>query len=411
MRVPRFSNESGSSLTEFAIIAPLLILLVFWSEFFTDLGIFKLKLDEAARYAVWEMTAQRPPAAVAAEIQAKFAKLYSPDDHVPSKPPGILSFPTVTVTTVTINDNLPAPFAGTVRNPWGGGGGGFVAQVMSFLYGLLNQAVDAVLRIYGFDTGGEAQATAVTFQAQDTLFPGTDIRWLAFHMNDNAPPLVTMTTQSSPLLVNTWKAWPGKYSLYNQGNVETDPYSTYGQPSAPEQEVSARMGKMAFFGINRVPIVGTILRVLNRLFNMVGMPGITQTSTWADSSGPVSMFPGDRAKHTWAPGNGMPVQRGGDAYDRRDQNLFKNFDSPSPGIDRSRSTTPGAIHTDWWGGDGGPTLMTQNSSRWGGRSLTNPYVKAYKCRDAWYMGAASGQVPQWGKTFSQWARAMTPGCP
>ncbi len=423
MRPPSLKEESGSALTELAIIAPLFILLVIWSEFFTDLGAFKLKADEAARYAVWEMVAQRPTRQVETEVQQKFAKLYSPDYQTPSRPYDVQAFPSVNVN-VSLNDSLPASFGGSVPNPMPAGGG-IIGAVVGFVMNLLNQAVNAVIRFERFDTHGEAQATAVTFQARDTLFPPTDIRWLAFNMRDQSPPRVQMTTVSSPLLWDTWKAWPGKASLTNQGNVDTNPYDTYGRPSAPEQEIAARMKNVAFFGVGNVPIIGTIIGAVGWFFNAVGManpfPCLQgRNCLWTDSSGPVALFPGARANHTWAPGSGMPLQRGGETYDRYDENKFANFDSPDPGVDRSRSTTPSAIHTDWWnsgnswGGFFGSTTdggFKRSSTNWGWNSFSNPYVRAYRCRDAWYLGAASGQVKRWGVSESSWARSMTPRCP
>ena len=44
----RLDDDSGTDLTEFAIVAPLFIILIYWSQFFADLGVLKLKAEEAA---------------------------------------------------------------------------------------------------------------------------------------------------------------------------------------------------------------------------------------------------------------------------------------------------------------------------------------------------------------------------
>jgi Flp pilus assembly protein TadG len=108
--------QDGTSLTEFAIIAPLFIALVMWSQFFTDYGIFKLKVQEAARYGLWEMTAQRPMAQVRAEITDRFADLASPESRRSAKPTDALSFTSgITVTVDTFTDNAEASFSKTER--------------------------------------------------------------------------------------------------------------------------------------------------------------------------------------------------------------------------------------------------------------------------------------------------------
>jgi len=48
--------QAGNSLTEFAIVAPILVMLVFYATFFTDAFKTKLKNQEAAIFAVWEFT-------------------------------------------------------------------------------------------------------------------------------------------------------------------------------------------------------------------------------------------------------------------------------------------------------------------------------------------------------------------
>jgi hypothetical protein len=49
-------GERGSSLTEFAIVAPLFASMVFASMYLTELGGFKLKTQEIARYGAWAFT-------------------------------------------------------------------------------------------------------------------------------------------------------------------------------------------------------------------------------------------------------------------------------------------------------------------------------------------------------------------
>ncbi|MFC1611179.1 TadE/TadG family type IV pilus assembly protein [Myxococcota bacterium] len=49
-------QERGASLTEFALVVPLFVALIYGSLYLTDLGVFKLKAQEVARYSTWAFT-------------------------------------------------------------------------------------------------------------------------------------------------------------------------------------------------------------------------------------------------------------------------------------------------------------------------------------------------------------------
>jgi len=50
-------DKSGQALTEFAVVAPLIVMVLLFSIWFYELVHIKLKVQEAARYAAWEATA------------------------------------------------------------------------------------------------------------------------------------------------------------------------------------------------------------------------------------------------------------------------------------------------------------------------------------------------------------------
>jgi len=54
-RLPR--EGSGQALVEFAIVVPLVVMVLLFAIWFTELVVVKLKVQEAARYAAWEATA------------------------------------------------------------------------------------------------------------------------------------------------------------------------------------------------------------------------------------------------------------------------------------------------------------------------------------------------------------------
>jgi hypothetical protein len=52
-------GESGQALTEFAIVAPLIVMVLLFAIWFVELLQIKLKVQEAARYAAWEATSYK----------------------------------------------------------------------------------------------------------------------------------------------------------------------------------------------------------------------------------------------------------------------------------------------------------------------------------------------------------------
>ncbi len=54
-----WARQRGSALTEFAVVVPLFVTLVYGSLYLSDLGRFRLKAQEIARYGAWAFT-QRP---------------------------------------------------------------------------------------------------------------------------------------------------------------------------------------------------------------------------------------------------------------------------------------------------------------------------------------------------------------
>ncbi|MBI3179857.1 MAG: pilus assembly protein [Deltaproteobacteria bacterium] len=56
MRDQTKRHERGAALVELAITAPLFLALIYGSLYLTDIGVFKLKAQEAARHAAWSFT-------------------------------------------------------------------------------------------------------------------------------------------------------------------------------------------------------------------------------------------------------------------------------------------------------------------------------------------------------------------
>jgi hypothetical protein len=399
-------------LTELVIVTPLFILLIFWSEFFTDLGILTLKVEEATRYAEWEMAAQRDPGSVATEIKQRFAGLRSPSSYTGVRPE-TRSFTSVRIPTVTITTNGAAPFEGSLPPAQLRAGSGLLGAILGALSHFLSNTTTSLLNRLSFNTNREAQSI-VEFDATNTLFPGGSMFHIFFDASTNTPfpALNVAVRRTSPLLlVDTWKAWPGPYGQ-TPTTTETDVKKTYvtNGANAVEQELSHRIAKMAFFDY--------LTGFLGGVDSVLGFFGIAQpfsTSPWKSDSGPITAMEGKEPKHTWQPGTGAPSQRLGDLvvansspqYAQGLRYVFSPGTPQPPGdpqkaVDRYRFSVPSEFNSVFWTGVGGmdnstmqgtkilaPTSNAPSSAPYG---YPNPYPKLYDCRDGYYMGGTQPQV-------------------
>jgi hypothetical protein len=85
-------GERGSAMTEGAILIPVLILLIYWSQAMTDVMVLKIKAQEATRFVLWEMTVFRDPGQINADLQSRFSDLKSASS-VNSTKTGLLMYP------------------------------------------------------------------------------------------------------------------------------------------------------------------------------------------------------------------------------------------------------------------------------------------------------------------------------
>lgn len=384
--------EPGTALTEFVVVMPIFIMLLFWAEFFVDFGIVKMKVEEASRFALWEKVAQRSEGQIQTDVRTRFSDLSSPSSVHNSAPVGARSFKSLIVSHVSVPDNLAAPFAGSIS--MGNNGGGVLGALMATVYGFLGQALDGLVRQMQLETRRAAQAT-VEFQVQNTLFPGG--RLLTGFFDPDRATFLTVRGTSPQMLVDTWKAWPGIYSLSSQ-SVETDPYNTYsrGSASAPEVEVSARMRNASFLGQGRRGIFNS----LDRIFRMVGLDPFVPYRNWKDKSGPIVMLPGDAANQQFSPAKGAALQRWGDTA--VNSAALTSVGDIARGTDRARSTVPSStLHTGLWTAEGGMSdgagnMVSKVAPVRTFPAQQNGYPVMYSCRSSFYMGAAVPSVQRWG---------------
>jgi len=410
-------SEQGTALTELAILVPIFVIVFMWAQFFVDLGLVKLKAEEASRFALWEMTVQQPTGGTISSVRDRFRDLASPQtaEFQRSQPIGTHSFTGPVTIDVQMSDRLGEPFGGRIPQPEGGG---IIGQVMGWIARFAGQVADSMLRRFGLDTNTSARVDGVAMTVPNRIFPG--FSFLPYLVRDPGPPrTVTVRAASPRMMVDSWKAWASKYNPSGNDlrNIETSVYESYGSSfpgddGLPERVVSARVRAAAFFGL------GQTLGNVGRAFTYVGFRNPLSTDTHAgstnsrDQSGPITMLPGKVDRRANSVASGRPVKRYGAEFSHRD--------TPTPverrtvgmsGEDHFRFTVPGIIHSTEWSGSGGtparslPTYQTRN-----------PYTMMYDCRDGFYMGSIRGGGPgnaviHHRTGFSTWQQRMYRGCP
>ena len=164
---PLMRNRRGAAIVEFALVAPLLIGIVLFSLFLTELVRAKLKVQEASRFVTWEMTSyplsnyggtganRNDDAFAVARTQAldDAMRRYRDLDSVDERASGMTVMAGYGGAHFTLeNQTVPStnqPFAASSAS----GGGPLVANFL----GTLNPSTDWLYDRFGFDTKGRVQ--------------------------------------------------------------------------------------------------------------------------------------------------------------------------------------------------------------------------------------------------------------
>lgn len=171
---PRYARR-GAATVEFAIVVPVLVMILLFSMYLTELVRAKLKLQEFARYTVWEMTSYTLSDFAKAkhddafrdarqEMMAEAVERYRDMDSVePNAPRGNFVASYSDVAGTVENKEIPLFEAGLML---GNGGEGFASDVVS----AANVGANQLLGGWDFNTKGWVEAeTSMRFN--DLLLP------------------------------------------------------------------------------------------------------------------------------------------------------------------------------------------------------------------------------------------------
>lgn len=415
--------EDGSALVEAAIIFPVLILILYWSSALTDVLVLKLKAAEAVRYALWETTIFKTPAQIQDELARKYIDLRSPRD-VQVAGTGLLLYP-----------NLPQPGfrvdLDTTSEKVGIGGEvnrpeklGVLGTVLDSVFGTLAKTIDKELERERFNVRGKAVARVSLGPGKPAgghVLGGGDVIGLGTRNDPEGPSALAKMALQAPLpserpmqlVFDTWKAWPkpAEYTLDGAPtNVSVSPMRTY---PVVEEQVSAQVDKIVFFGMNQNSWFETMRFLGRTVAHKVGyltggsLPDVFSAARMdGPDRGPITILPPEPADAVWVPsdcdvqGHSEPcaTQRLGDLRTSKAGPAFlDDTETLGPRVDRTRYTLPFRINTQYWTESGG----TNSGDGTGGeRHLTAPpkqltdtneYVNTYHCRGHFFAGAQHAQ--------------------
>ena len=166
-------QRRGQAITEFALVLPVMIVILLYSLYFTELVRAKLKLQEAGRYLAWEMTsyplddfgqakhdrafsvAQQPALLDALD---RYRDLESIDDRAAGD--FVVGYSNLKATLSNVAaPAISQPLPTLVAHPFVGG-----------LLGVLNGSARSAYQLFGFNTKGKVQVE-LTVQLDNRLLP------------------------------------------------------------------------------------------------------------------------------------------------------------------------------------------------------------------------------------------------
>ncbi|WP_240360037.1 pilus assembly protein [Pyxidicoccus caerfyrddinensis] len=328
---------------ELALLAPMLVVLVLWANYFWEVQRVRLKAAEVARYVSFERTVRQDVDAIAAEAYARYKDLDG------STKTGELGTAYRNRLTLTVQaEDAPAPLKSEGISERGGLGG--AGGLLGAAAGALGGTAEAVARQMDLDPSKGAVRTTVEVHIENGIIPsqialyttGFDGPWLDLHF-----------TEEFYVFHDTWRAWaPGD-----------DPNNSY---PIVEQHTYDRTSRIVYAGLAQGG--GGALNAIGNMLSVLGLDYPLDDSYMRDSVlmrevGANGHYPATRPTRT-VPGDVLQA-----AYWRNDTRGCFNSCEPQA-IKQKRGLVS---RTDY--GDNWP-------------------MRAYNCRGAFFQGAIKSEAPE-----------------
>jgi hypothetical protein len=412
-------------MVEMAIMAPVLVVLLYWAIAMTDIMVLRVKTAEAARFALWETTVFRTQNEIDGDVSGRFRDLRSPAS-INQAWTGLLLYPRAQdiVLRTRVRTNSPVSIGGKVTIK---GDTGPIDWVLNKLLGLVTGTVDGATRFFKFNTNGIADVRVTLVRASHMgswiMEDGEVLKGLSF---DHSPQMTNLTFTAPAaghnemhLVFDTWKAWPKPAAFQPIAsapkNVNGSPMQTY---QTVEEQVSAQVSQVAFYGLKQVGVITKITDWLQKVATSgVGttlfggkIPNILATSRMDSStSGPITIRPVDQPDVNWTPrylgSNGQQegshrlgelASYGAAVYAPYPKTAMLDKEDPS------RWTVPYKINSTYFTDDGGNDKNIGKVKRKPVKpniTTNNEYVKTYRCRGHYFAGGVNAQETDFKKRY------------
>jgi hypothetical protein len=244
----------GGAMVEFAIMAPILVALIMWANYFWEVQLARIKAAEVARYIGFERTVRPDLNQIKAEALSRYRDLDGSTKGNNNAPAGLTNG-----VTLTVNANLAAaPLAGSISEAngrAGGSAGGFMSQINS----LVGDSVESIIGLMGFKVDQGAVQATVQIKIKNKIIPEKIASYVS-GFNDNRLDL----TLNEKFFVyhDTWRAW-------NHGSQPSQSYPTV------ERLTRQRVRQVAYLGLYNAGAqfldpIGQFLSFLNLEWPLAG---------------------------------------------------------------------------------------------------------------------------------------------
>ena len=375
----------GAATVEFALVVPLLVVILLFSMYLTELVRAKIKVLEAARHAAWELTsfplsdfatADHDKAWTEAhdkvheDAMARFGDM---DSVEPDLAPSFIADTSNLQVTIEKKD-IPF-FDVTLLTGTEGEGGNFATGIMNGI----NGGANAMLGLWGFNKQGMV-TSRVSLDFNNRLLPRNYLNEgeTGFFDTDftGGRDLSTLTLSSHhALYADSWSMPDGQDAVVRERRAGAHRGGDLDKPHGIYQQV----GRMTFLGLNSALDKVGIGQVLDFLGNVI--PNPLGTFVVSHNYGPmrgdsdpncegIPSYPG----YANSPANDA---RGGlNSFYRPD---YKNLDGDDVFRPRCFDTAPFRDRTDY------------NKKDKDGRDL-NGYIAIFKSRGEFFLGCKNAQA-------------------
>jgi hypothetical protein len=231
---------------EFALLAPLFVALILWSNYFYEVLYARVKTAEMARFIGFERTVRSNVPAIVSEARNRYQDLDGTTKGL-ALPPSYRNLLTVNAT----SSNAAAPLSGDTGQTASDAGGG-ISGAFAKVSSVIGSSVEKLIGLLGFSTSQGAVKADVTFSLQNRVVPSRIASLVVSPGNS-----LNLTLKDSFFMYHdTWRAWePGD-----------NPKNTY--PTV-QQRTQARVRKVAYLGLN--DLAGGALDAVGQVLSVLGL--------------------------------------------------------------------------------------------------------------------------------------------